>query len=153
MAGPKNCEFKKFIPEDIPLFTEWMNDRRVKKHIFIDDVTAYYEQSLKENYRMYSVVCDGKIVAHLSGETENNAVSVCLIVAPELHNCGTGTEIIKKAISECRKLFGDVTEIYAYIYDSNPASIKCFEKAGFIKTESVGDGENIYIYRIKEDLS
>ena len=144
--------FTEFTKDDIPVFSEWLKDKNIKKHIFIEDVQVYRMQSENNSdYRMFSVYRDSELVAHFSGERCGRYVSVCLIVKPKLHGKGIGAAVIREAALQSRKLFGDADGFTAHIFNDNPASKRCFEKAGFELHEKTDEDERIYRYTLREE--
>lgn len=67
-----------------------------------------------------------------------------LVVNPRLRGSGYGTRILEQFKST--KLAQAVKELRGGIEADNPASIRCFEKAGFEKLHEKPDSEDCYIY-------
>lgn len=151
LRGKADMEFvfTDFTVADCTELSVWLRDEPVKRHIFIEDTEKYRLQA-DMHYRMFSVFRNGELIAHLSGEICKDDASVCLIVKPELCGKGIGTAVLCEAVENIRELFGDIRTITAYIFDDNPASRRCFEKAGFVLSGKGNDGESKYIYNIKE---
>gem|GEM_PF-22020 len=145
-----DISFERCKRDDMKIFALWLLSDSVGKHIFIEDTEKYYLQSEQnDDYRMYSVFCDGRMIAHLSGERYGDEVSLCLVVCPEIHNMGVGAAVLRTVKADSHRLFGKAARLSAYICNDNPGSRRCFEKAGFVYySKSEDDKVNKYIYDI-----
>lgn len=128
--------FGRFYPERI-------NARRIIRFIL----------ALKDGYKIYSLVKDDKAVAYCtiqSGKsprfdytTENDIVVGPYVVMPEYQGAGLAAKLIKRILLYKA---GQYEYAYAYITDSNIASIKTCEKLGF------SFYKNAYVTAIKADV-
>lgn len=139
--------FKESTPADMQIFQIWSESPAINRWVPIEDWTAYYQSvSNLGDYFLYSIYSKDELVGFIAAEINNRIASILLIVAPERQGQGIGNTIIRQLITEHSALFGDVTSISAGIFFNNYASIRCFEKAGFRKTDIGKDGEIIYTY-------
>ncbi|MCL2388732.1 MAG: GNAT family N-acetyltransferase [Defluviitaleaceae bacterium] len=68
-----------------------------------------------------------------------------IIVNPKLRNRGNCTKIVGALVKNADKIIGYGTNVFeAGIDANNPASIKAFEKAGFVHYETHADGDYFY---------
>ena len=137
--------FRKTALDESDKFQKWYEVSSVRRWVPIEDWTGYFEAvSDLKHYYLYSVYDKDQLIAAISAEIIDNTAAICLVVDPALHGLGFGTLILQDMQYKTRKLFGNIHGYVAGIFPGNIASIKCFEKAGFIKTKKGNDGEDIY---------
>ena len=144
-------EFRKTTIEEAACLQQWHNAPSVYRWVPIDDWKVYYHAVAKlQNYYIYSVYLEGKLMAYIAAEILNGSAAICLVVNPENHGKGIGSAVLIEMLRQSTALFGKINSISAGIFPENKRSIRCFEKAGFQKTCKGNDGEDIYEYIIKE---
>ena len=126
---------RKAKESDADLLLEWSNDPLTRhnsfnsKEIKKSDHYQWYFRKLKDQNSMIyffdrSKVSIGVVRFDLSGH-----VVIGVNVAPSERGKGFGTELIRRG---CEVFWqSQDADIFAYIKDTNIASIKSFEKAGF----------------------
>lgn len=145
-------QFKKTTSSESLCLQQWHEDPAVKKWVMIENWQTYAQTVSKpKNYYLYSVYDLEELIAHISAEIAESVASICLVVKPSRHGEGIGTRTLVEMIQNTNALFGDVDTYIAGIFSENFASIKCFTRAGFIKTGKGTDGEEIYSRSVKEN--
>ncbi len=66
---------------------------------------------------------------------EGNIAETGIVIAPEGRGKGHGSELIRSSSERYFSIENGVDEILAEILKINPASIRAFEKAGYVKRE------------------
>lgn len=84
-------------------------------------------------------VPDGKVIGHIEivwidYEKSNGMLGPVLIGEPRFCNKGYGRESVKLAVDFGFNNIG-LDEIYLWVFESNTAAIRCYEKIGFKKGE------------------
>lgn len=130
---------------DIQTVSKWHKTESVRKWIYIDNWTEYYE-AVKDvpGYYLYSVYQNNTMIAHIAGEVIDNWLAMDIIVDPVKHGKGFGTAILVDMFVRTSELFGNIYGYIANIYSGNIVSKKCFEKAGFCYEKDGEDGEMVY---------
>jgi len=139
--------FRKTTFKEADCLAQWHATPVVKRWVPIDNWQVYFQAVTNlKNYYLYSVYHEGKIIAHIAGEVKEDAVAICLVVDPMRHGQGIGTAVLVEMQRQTQSLFGHVNAYVAGIFPENISSIKCFEKAGYIKERKGNDGEDMYFY-------
>ncbi len=141
-------QFRRTIKAELPLLEKWHSTISVRKWIYIDDWTEYWNTvSALSEYYLYSVYEEERMVAWISAEIINATVAVCIIVDPLKQHRGIGTAVVRKMLSNSQVLFGaGIRSFHAAIYEGNTASRRLFEKCGFQCQNISKDGERSYCF-------
>ncbi|KAB1198499.1 MULTISPECIES: GNAT family N-acetyltransferase [Haloferax] len=149
------------VDEDhISFFHEMVNDPRVRRGIAaVDPVTRTNErewvESRGDDDNINFVICaDGDPVGSIGLKPPNvltGAVEVGYIVAPDHWGNGYATDALRAI---CGYAFGErrLNKVYAKAFETNPASSRVLEKAGFTRegvhrAEGFVDGEHVDVFR------
>ena len=104
-------------------------------------------------------VPDGKVIGHIEivlidYEKANGMLGPVLISNPSLRNKGYGKEAVKLAVDFGFNNIG-LDEIYLWVFEFNPAALRCYEKVGFKKgqlKESIAKpGSNVWNMKLKKE--
>lgn len=132
--------------DDVRNYWEWSNEPGVRAVSFNSDPipweshVGWFEAHLADPDSRLRVASDqsGSPVGQIRFELKNgNPATISISLSAEVHGQGLGTQLIWMA---CRELFAEtaVDGVKALIKPDNTASIRAFEKAGFV---TVGDTE------------
>lgn len=123
--------------DDARLLFEWANDPVTRKASFKSDPiewethVEWLTNSIKNPNRLLYLVLDDAIpIGTVRFDMEEKTI-IGVTVAPDQRGKGFGARIIQYGCEEYLAKYS-LQKIYAYIKPDNPASIKAFEKAGFV---------------------
>ncbi len=137
--------FRKTSLDESDIFQTWYETPAIHRWVPIEDWAGYFKAvSDLNNYFLYSVYDKNRLIAGIAAEIIDHTAAICLLVDPELHGRGIGTLVLQDMQRKTHKLFGNIHGYVAGIFPGNIGSVKCFEKAGFIKMKKGNDGEDIY---------
>jgi len=144
--------------EDSEDIWRWRNDSvtrqnsRSKEEIPWENHVSWYANALTNPNKKIFVGMDGetKVGRIMFDKIKDGLAEVGIVVAPEGRGRGYGSELIRIGSLEYFSREESVREILAEIQRNNPASIRVFEKAGYVKREEYpryGDGKDTkYFY-------
>jgi len=165
MPGPlfaegETVELRPIEEEDLPFMQEIGNDPRVRAGTTAREPTTETEQqewyeSICEDDNVHLLICAdgdpvGSIGLHLKHDAWGNG-EIGYSVAPEAWGNGYATDAVRE-ISRYGFDERRLNKIYARAYETNPASNRVLEKAGFeqegtFRKEAFVDGEFVDLYR------
>ncbi|EJR55008.1 hypothetical protein IIM_01948 [Bacillus cereus VD107] len=151
--------------DDLSIILEWYNDEELHniadvkpfKRYTIEELRKYWNEKLSRPYASYHVIVVEDAVIGRVGlkKKRNDDIYVMeysiLIGVSNLYSKGLGTEITKYFITESF-LDPDIQAVVLQVREDNKRAIRCFEKAGFKKTESYVENQlKMYeMQRVKE---
>ena len=118
-------------------------------YLGISDDYDGHDYKLNETY-FCKVVLDGNIIAAVlfilrNDEPPYQVTINPIIVNPEYRNKGYGTKIIGELINDITEIIGyDCNVFHADSFRENGASIRTFEKNGFVLAGTYADGDFTY---------
>ncbi|EJQ95093.1 N-acetyltransferase [Bacillus mycoides] len=135
--------------DDLPIILEWYNDEelhdivdvRTFKRYTIEELRKYWTEKLSRSYASYHViVVEDEVIGRVGlKKKRNDDIYVMeysiLIGVSNLYSKGLGTEITKYFITKSF-LDPDIQAVVLQVREDNKRAIRCYEKAGFKKTES-----------------
>ena len=144
--------FRKTILSEADYLQQWHDATAVKRWVPIENWKSYFQAVLHlKNYYLYSVYLEENLIAYIAAEIQNGCASICLVVDPSQHGQGIGTAVLLEMQRQTQNLFGHVHTYIAGIFPENIHSIRCFEKAGFVKREKGNDCEDLYFHIIRRE--
>lgn len=133
-------EIRKVVPDDAALLFEWANDPETRSKSFHSQLInweshlSWIERKLNDaGSSFYLLHQAGEPIGVVRIETTNECI-IGVTVAPNHRGKGLASTMIKLACSTFRKKNNDA--ILAYIKKENLASVKAFERAGFVLLKS-----------------
>lgn len=142
-ASIKKTELK-FRPvesDDINDLFEWRNHQEVRKNSFSskplswDEHEKWFKVKLKDpGTVIYMVYTEGEKVGSIRFEEKGDAIKVSVMLNPDFFGKGLGAEIIKSGTEKFIREKKCKKPVIAEIKKDNIASIKAFEKAGFLES-------------------
>lgn len=133
--------FRKAEEEDVNLYYEWANDALVrnlsynKNPIPFESHKRWFDNRIKNPNCMLLLFMNRKNIpigqVRIEPDPSQDFSIISVSIAKEFRGRGYGSEILQKA-SDYYLTQKDSKPIYAFIFKANEASIKSFEKAGFI---------------------
>ncbi|MED1107999.1 GNAT family protein [Bacillus paramycoides] len=135
--------------DDLPIILEWYNDEELHdiadvkpfKRYTIEELRKYWTEKLSRSYASYHViVVEDKVIGRVGLKKKRNddiyvMVYSILIGVSKLYSKGLGTEITNYFITKSF-LDPDIQAVVLQVREDNKRAIRCYEKAGFKKTES-----------------
>ncbi|MED1559062.1 GNAT family protein [Bacillus paramycoides] len=135
--------------DDLPIILEWYNDEELHdiadvkpfKRYTIEELRKYWTEKLSRSYASYHViVVEEKVIGRVGLKKKRNddiyvMVYSILIGVSNLYSKGLGTEITNYFITKSF-LDPDIQAVVLQVREGNKRAIRCYEKAGFKKTES-----------------
>lgn len=141
---------------DIRLIFNWSNDTHVRAQSFNSNSISFEDHKnwFKENYLNDNSLLlvnkwEGNNIGLVRFEVEKNKCTIGILMDKEYRGKGFSSLML---INSCTYYFKRFSiPIYAYIKESNIASIKSFEKAGFIIfNETMVNGSNTLVYTLEK---
>lgn len=145
-------------PEEVVVAYHLANDDTVRSNSFTPNKIPYpthcawYENILKDpNALVLHAFVDSKF----SGQVKFNIIGedalIGVSIKPDFRGCGLGTILLQKGINLLYAKNPKIKQVIALIKKENIASVKLFEKVGFIYSEMTtekGFAAYKYIYKI-----
>jgi deoxyribonuclease IV len=120
---------------------KWRNDKESRKASFNEEIISWenhrrwFKKAQKDESKIiYIASLDGDKIGTIRFEFKNNFFEISVIVNPKFRNKSYGASIISQAISKFIQTHKG-SKILAQVKKDNLASIKVFQRAGFIKKE------------------
>jgi len=142
-----------YCEKDEAEIESWMSDEETRLAGF-DSIKETHEEYLSggeypygEEYFCKVVLEESEIIAVvLIFRGDKHPVTVNeFVVNPAYRNKGYGTKIISELINNVREITGFDSNVFQVcIYPNNKASMRAFEKAGFILAGTHADGDCTY---------
>jgi UDP-2,4-diacetamido-2,4,6-trideoxy-beta-L-altropyranose hydrolase len=129
--------FRRVKSEDCRIIWEWANDPITRAASFSSEPIAWethvewFYRKLDDRFCVFLIAeaVDGTPVGQVRYDRDKNKWIISVSVAPEFRGLGYGTAIIALSLDEFQyRHFA----VHAYIKPDNLASIRAFEKAGFV---------------------
>jgi UDP-2,4-diacetamido-2,4,6-trideoxy-beta-L-altropyranose hydrolase len=141
--------------EDAALLLSWVNDPVARGAFFSSDAISWENHHAWMRRRLelpdpfyLAVTPDGPAVAVIRFDlSPEGFATISLNLAPAARGAGLSALILKKACDRFRLTY-PATPVHAWIKVSNPASIRCFEKAGFREESSEQADRRHYVYSL-----
>lgn len=131
---------------DIPALISVFKLPEVNRYYEIDFENYFSYVTNTPNVHFYKVYEENQMIGAFHLETAEETLYMSIVVFPEFQNKGKGSEIVEDIK---RNIFGlDYSKIEVGINDDNFASLKLFEKQGFVFKSKDGGLIN-YIYEKK----
>ena len=129
---------------DIPYLTEMLTAPEIARYISINE-DHYWNYVTKSSYVSYFKAYDqDELVGAVHCEIMNKTLSISILVVPKHQKKGYGTAILKDI--QARALPVEFDTIEASVDERNRASIRLFEKMGFVPV-SKEDELISYVYK------
>ena len=137
LAG-ENVELRTIEEEDYEKLRDWVNHYDVRRFIGIDQPTnlkqetEFVESELeKQSTTLVGICVDGELIGDIAlEEKENGTAELGILIGPEYHGNGYGTEasrlLINHAFEQLR-----YHKIKTRVVESNQKSARVWEKLGF----------------------
>ncbi|WP_439876380.1 GNAT family N-acetyltransferase [Bacillus mycoides] len=151
--------------DDLPIILEWYNDEELHniadvrpfKRYTIEELRKYWTEKLSRSYASYHViVVEDEVIGRVGlKKKRNDDIYVMeysiLIGVSNLYSKGLGTEITNYFINKSF-LDPDIKAVVLQVREDNKRAMRCYEKAGFKKTESYVENQlKMYeMQRVKE---
>ena len=132
---------KKSDDEDIPIILAAYNQPSVSQFISIDEDNYWIYVTETDNVFFYKIYVNDVLTATTQIELINRVLYMSIVVFPKYQNQGIGKIILKDIQSGKLKL--DFTKIMVSVDEKNIASLKLFEKCGFV---CIVKDEELYKY-------
>lgn len=128
-------------PEDIDLLFKWANDETVRANGFHMDQIPYeehrrwFEKMLSDDHQIQYILMSGDdAVGQVRLSIEAHSAEVHYSIAQEERNKGYGKIAIQLIQNEIYNKYPNVQKVTAKVKPTNTASIRCFERNGFLET-------------------
>lgn len=140
--------------QDAELILEWVNDPLDRANsyssepITLDEHLAWLERSLSNpEVHLYMMVYKGEDVGHIKLYVNDGKAEIGYCIAPNWRGRGLAKVIIALMTIEAAVHLPEVHTLFGWVKNSNPASRKAFQKAGYTE-----EGPNNESYCYKFDL-
>ena len=145
-----NLTYKRMIHEDdtdIPQLIAIYQIPEISQYLSISDNYFCYVTN-NENVYYYKIYENNQLIGATHLEMQGTVLFMDILVFPEFQRMGLGTKIVKDIQNDVFGLLYERIEIS--IDERNAASLRLFEKAGFIRTSKEDELIN-FIYQRKAD--
>ncbi len=149
-------DWKHYSNDDAKLVDSWLDDSAIRETGLDEGWQAFYDYWMTENPSIEEKDCcfiishDKIPFAVIYLAIIDHCITISeYVVAPNKRGMGYGTAAIKELLNHSIHLLNIHASVAkAVIYPNNIASIKAFEKAGFLFDPKHSDG-NAYYYEYK----
>lgn len=145
-----NLDYKIILNEtdiDIPQLIQIYHTPEIAQYISLSDNYFRYVTT-NENVYFYKVYEHNQLVGAIHLEKQDAVLFMDILVFPQFHRTGLGTKIVKDIQNN---IFGmDYERIEIAVDESNIASLRLFENAGFIRTSKEDELIN-FVYQRRTD--
>ena len=144
-----HLELRKVRKDDLLILFKWVNSKAVRRFAFsqtpisLSDHKKWFSSKLDSSDHYMFV---GSIGEELIGQVrfdrvnENLEFIVDIHLAPKFGGKGLGKKLLRKGLEKLCLAVGRPLQVTALVFDTNIASIKCFEANEFVvvATETIG---------------
>jgi RimJ/RimL family protein N-acetyltransferase len=130
-----------FPPDRLAAIVHWRNDPAVNRYLrqgmrTLQEVEDWYAQYFsRADNQLFAVYCDQALIGYCTLEhidTANRNGEIGLVIGnPEYWHKGVGTLVVIRLTTLAFTVY-HLHRVYAVIQEGNIASMRCFEKAGFL---------------------
>lgn len=141
-----SLHFVPINPDLIEKVKKWHEDEETRKRIAIEQLDKFYSfVNSRLDYWIWGVYDHNELIGELSVEvTGYKTAGISYLVNPSKRNQGYGQNMLKEMVHLKALSFTEIFE--AWVDCDNYASIKCLERAGFIKQNYEPDENDMYLY-------
>ena len=152
-----SIKIREATESDTKLIYNWSNDSLVRAQSFHSNTIEFenHENWFKEklqndNSLLLINILEGNNIGLVRFEVDNDKCTIGILIDKKFRGKGLSSLMLINSSNYYFTRFS--TTIFAYIKDSNKASIKSFEKAGYsFFNEIVVNGFNTLVYKIKKN--
>lgn len=119
-----------FNDKDIPLIHSVYKTPSVSRFISIDENNYWRYVIETDNVYFYKIYADSQLVGTIQCELHDKILYIAIVIFPQFQNKGFATAVINDIQSG--KLDFEYDKIIVSIDEENKASIRVFEKSGFV---------------------
>jgi len=142
--------FKKLEYQHLAEIKNWAGHESIKNWIAIEDWDTYYEYAINEPATfLFALYDNNNFIGELTAEKddENKCLYIALTINPKFQNRGFGVRVLNYFKENAKCLVeGESKYISVGIDKNNIASIKCFEKAGYVYQDEDEEINNYVLY-------
>jgi UDP-2,4-diacetamido-2,4,6-trideoxy-beta-L-altropyranose hydrolase len=140
--------------EDLMLCYQWANDTEVRAQSFnpepitLQQHCSWFEKKIADSQtRYYIVEIEGIPVGQIRFEGGEAEQVISYLISPEMRGQGLGSVVLLKGVGQLLSENSNVKKISGYVKESNLASCRAFERAGFIQAP-----QSQYPYSLKYEI-
>tara|TARA_B110000503_G_scaffold465_1_gene683 strand:- start:921 stop:1841 length:921 start_codon:yes stop_codon:yes gene_type:complete len=149
-------KIREAIESDAKLIFNWSNDSIVRAQSFhsnaieLENHENWFKEKLQNDNSLLVIInFDGNNIGLVRFEIENNKCSVGILIDEKFRGKGFSSIMLIKSSMYYFKKFS--TPIFAYIKESNIASIRSFEKAGYkVFNQTIVNGFSTLVYKLEK---
>lgn len=150
----KEVILRKTEIDDVDITFKWAKDPLVRKHSFNRTKINFIEHKnwfinkLKDPQCIYFIaVVENEPIGSVRFDLNTDEAVISYLIDPKFHGQGFGTIILKKGVEILKSHKADLKGIVGYVTPENFASIKTFQRLGYID-ESKNEGEFKFIKKL-----
>lgn len=138
------CKLVKATTEHTKITFDWANNPEVRKYAFSqesipwEDHENWFSNKIQQSRCWYGILeHQDQPVGSIRFDINNSVAMISYLIDPKYHGKGFGTLLIKMGMQSLISDFKteEITEIHGEVFPSNIASIKTFDRFGFVQTE------------------
>lgn len=138
------CSLIKATTAHMEITFDWANAPEVRKYAFNqtaipwEDHKKWFSHKIEQSTCWYGILQhEDEPVGSIRFDLKDSVAMISYLIAPKHHGKGFGTLLIKMGMQSLISAFGsgEITEIHGEVFSSNIASIKTFDRFGFVRTE------------------
>ncbi len=133
---------RKATADDLMLLYNWANDPEVRRHSFntepilLENHTRWFQVKLADPAAaLYLADVAGVPAAHIRFDIQNGTAVLSYLISEKYRGKGLGHTVLLKGIEKLQQDRPEVQQVEGLVQKSNPASVRAFEKAGFVYAE------------------
>jgi len=124
---------------DIEITFAWVNNEIVrkfsvnKKKISFNSHRDWFTKRINSKETAYYILeeIDGEALGSIRFDIDDDEARINYLIDPKRHGIGLGKFIVKQGIDAIKKEFPEAQAVYGWVFKSNIASIKIFQKLEF----------------------
>ena len=144
--------------DDSKLIYEWRNNKLTREMSLNSNLISWeshckwFRGALKRKDIVLMICIDAEnhqaniAMVRLDIDSNRNSGTVSINLSPNYRGKSLGSECLNAFIDYLDASYKDIIKIRAIIKEENIASIKAFEKAGFLKETELDDNQLEYLY-------
>lgn len=129
---------------DLQTTFKWVNHEAVRKFsmnsqpVSFDSHSAWFLEKITSQETAYYILENaGKVaLGSIRFDLEGEIAKINYLVDPEYHGMGLGNVLLKEGMAVLKKEVSSIQSVYGWVFQTNIASVKIFEKLKFQLTEA-----------------
>lgn len=139
-------QLRRATKSDLQTTFKWVNHEAVRKFsmntqtVSFDSHSVWFSQKVTSSDTAYYILenADKVALGSIRFDLEGDTGKINYLVDPEYHGMGLGNVLLKRGMAALKKEVSSIQYVYGWVFQTNIASVKIFEKLKFQLTEAKG---------------